>query len=74
MPPEGIEPSLPGLRYLGPASTGGGNRRLRDTSDRTGRADTCVCQTAYLARYDLRIVLAPCLGAEEAARLAGRPS
>lgn len=28
-PPEGIEPSLPGLRDLGPASTGGGVRRLR---------------------------------------------
>lgn len=32
-PPEGIEPSLPRLRDLGPASTGGGYHRMRGASD-----------------------------------------
>ena len=32
-PPEGIEPSLPRLRTLEPASTGGGYHRMRGTPD-----------------------------------------
>lgn len=55
-PPEGIEPSLPGLRYLEPASTGGGHRRSRGTPDarcekhtRGAHSVSCQCLKPHIS-------------------------